>query len=45
MPPKDEYIASVSNEIRLMSILQTIIAAPAKVVIFFEMKFSKLNQK
>lgn len=38
MPAKVEYIASVSNEICLMNILQRFVSATAKVVIFFEMK-------
>jgi hypothetical protein len=46
MPPREEYIASVSNEI-LFNIwfCRDLFPAPAKVVIFFEMKLSELIQK
>jgi len=45
MPPKIEYKASVSNEIGVyVSFSRFLFPAIAKVVIFFEMKLSKLNQ-
>jgi len=45
MPPKIEYKASVSNEIGVyVSFCRFLFPAFAKVVIFFEMKLSILNQ-
>jgi hypothetical protein len=43
MPPKEKYKASVSNEIRIsINFYSSIFPATAKVVIFFELKLSKL---
>ena len=46
MPPREEYIVSVSNEILFNKwFSRDLFHAPAKVVIFFDMKLSELIQK